>query len=91
VFYDPKSKYIWALAFDRKGDLLVATGDPGEIHRVAPDGKGRAFFKSDETHVRSMTIDAGGNAIVGTDPGGLVVRVSRPARVSCSTRRPSGK
>jgi hypothetical protein len=34
------------------------------------------FFKSDETHVRSMTIDASGNAIVGTEPGGLVMRVS---------------
>ena len=28
VFYDPKTKYIWALAFDGQGDLLVATGDP---------------------------------------------------------------
>ena len=34
------------------------------------------FFKSDETHVRSMTVDASDNAIVGTEPGGLVVRVS---------------
>src|ERR1039457_7252558 len=73
---DPKSKYIWAREVDSQGNLLVATGDPGEIHRVAPDGKGRVFFKSDETHVRSMTIDASDNEIVGTDPGGLVVRVS---------------
>src|ERR1700678_531590 len=27
VFYDPKAKYIWALAFNKAGDLLVATGD----------------------------------------------------------------
>ena len=43
---------------------------------MTPDGKGKAFFKSDETHVRSMTLDAQDNLIVGTEPGGLVMRVS---------------
>jgi sugar lactone lactonase YvrE len=80
VFYDPKAKYIWALAFNRQGDLLVATGGlpngQGEIHKVSPDGKGSVFFKTDETHVRSMAIDANDNLIAGTEPGGLVLRVS---------------
>ena len=34
------------------------------------------FFKTDETHVRSMAVDGKDNLIVGTDPGGLVLRVS---------------
>jgi sugar lactone lactonase YvrE len=79
VFYDPKAKYIWAMAFDNQGDLLVATGGApgaGEIHKVTPDGKGAVFFKSDETHVRSLTLDANGNLIAGTEPGGLVMRIS---------------
>jgi hypothetical protein len=76
VFYDPKAKYIWALAFDKAGDLLVATGDPGAVHRVHPDGRGSVLYQTDETHVRSMAVDAAGNVILGTDPGGLVVRVS---------------
>ena len=38
VFYDPKTKYIWSLAFGRNGDLFVATGDQGEIHKVTPAG-----------------------------------------------------
>ncbi len=76
VFYDPKTKYIWALAFDGKGNLFVATGDEGEIHRVTPDGKGSVFFKSEETHVRSMAFDGPGNLIVGTEPNGLVLRIS---------------
>ena len=75
VFYDPKQKYIWAMAFGRNGDLYIATGDAGEIHRVTPDGKGSVFFKSEETHARSMTIDAKDNLIVGTEPGGLVMRI----------------
>ena len=40
VFFDPKAKYIWGLAFDSHGDLFVATGDRGEIYKVAPSGKG---------------------------------------------------
>ncbi|HXM42408.1 MAG TPA: hypothetical protein VN924_14235 [Bryobacteraceae bacterium] len=76
VFYDPKAKYIWALTFDKTGDLLVATGDPGAVHRVHPDGSGGVLYQTDETHVRSMAVDSAGNVILGTDPGGLVVRVS---------------
>src|ERR1017187_7925150 len=80
VFYDPKAKYIWALAFNGKGDLLVATGGlpngQGEIHKVPPDGKGAVFFKTDEPHVRSMAVEANDSLIVGTEPGGLVMRIS---------------
>lgn len=75
VFYDPKAKYIWALAFNAAGDLFIATGDKGEIHRVTPNGRGSVFFKGDETHIRSLAIDAQGNLIAGTEPGGLILRV----------------
>ena len=60
VFYDPKTKYIWALAFAKNGDLYVATGDRGEIHRVTPAGVGSVFFRTEEAHARSMTMDCGG-------------------------------
>jgi len=76
VFYDPHEKYIWAMAFDSKGNLFVATGDQGEIHRVSPDGKGSVFFKTEETHARSLTVDSRDNVIAGTEPGGLILRVS---------------
>jgi hypothetical protein len=76
VFYDPKQKYIWALEFSRSGDLFVATGDQGEIHRVTPAGAGSVFFKTEETHARSLAIDPNGNLIVGTDPSGLILRIT---------------
>ncbi len=75
VFYDPKQKYIWAMVFAPSGDLYIATGDAGEIHRVTPDGKGTVFFKSEETHARSLALDGKGNLIAGTEPGGLVLRI----------------
>ncbi len=34
------------------------------------------YFDSGETHVRSIAIDASDNLIVGTDPGGLIMRIS---------------
>ena len=76
VFYDPKAKYIWAMAFSKTGDLFVATGDQGEIHRVTPAGAGSVFFRTEETHARSLAMDANDNLIVGTDPSGLILRVT---------------
>ena len=76
LFYDPKAKYIWAMAFNSKGDLIIATGDRGESHRVPADGRGSVLFKSEDANIRSMAIDASDNIIAGTEPGGLVLRVS---------------
>ncbi len=53
LFFDPKCKYVWAMAFDHSGNLFVATGDSGLIYRVTPDGKGSKFFDTEETHARS--------------------------------------
>jgi hypothetical protein len=76
MVYDPQAKYIWGMVFAPSGDLFIATGDKGEVHRVTPDGKGSVFFRTEETHARSITVDQQGNVIVGTEPGGLILRIS---------------
>jgi sugar lactone lactonase YvrE len=76
VFFDPKTKYIWALALDRQGRLYVGTGDRGEIFRVDRSGNGSLFFKSDEAQIRALDFDNSGNLIAGTDGSGLVYRIS---------------
>src|SRR5205809_2718107 len=75
-FFDPHTKYIWSLVFDKQGRLLVGTGDKGVIFRVTPDGKGAPFYDTDETHVVSMAIDRDGNIIAGGDPKGYGYRIS---------------
>src|ERR1051325_6082566 len=75
-FFDPKTKYIWSLVFDKQGRLLVGTGDKGVIYRVTPDGKGAPFYDTDETHIISMTIDKDGNLIAGGDPKGYIYRIA---------------
>ena len=76
IFYDPKTKYIWCMAFAKSGDLFVGTGEGGEVHRVTAAGAGSVFYRTEEAHARSMTVDANDNVIVGTDPGGLILRIS---------------
>src|SRR5438876_1701013 len=76
VFFDPKTKYIWSLVFDKQGRLLVGTGDKGVIYRVMPDGTGAPFYSTDETHIISMAMDRDGNVIAGGDPKGYIYRIS---------------
>lgn len=76
VFYEPKAKYIWALAFNQAGELFVATGDEGAIHKVSATGQGAVFYKAGQTHVRSIAVDQKQNLIAGTEPGGYIVSVS---------------
>jgi hypothetical protein len=75
-FFDPKTKYIWDLAFDDQGRLYIATGDNGEIFRVDKAGQGSVYFKSDEAHIRVLAMDPKGNLIAGSDGSGLVYRIS---------------
>ena len=76
VFFDPHTKYIWDLAVDAQDQLYIATGDRGEIYRVARNGVGNLFFKSDEAHIRVLAFDPKGNLIAGSDGSGLVYRIS---------------
>jgi sugar lactone lactonase YvrE len=76
LFFDPKTKYIWALALDRRGQLYVGTGDRGEIFRVDRNGNGALFFQSDEAQIRALDFDNSGNLIAGTDGSGLIYRIS---------------
>ncbi len=76
VVFDPKTKYIWALALDRQGQLYIGTGDRGEIFRIDRNGNGSLFFKSDEAQIRALAFDNRGNLIAGTDGSGLIYRIS---------------
>ena len=76
IYFEPGTKYIWALALDKAHNLYVATGDHGEIYRVTPKGEHSIFFKSDETHIRVLAFDSHDNLIAGSDGSGLIYRIS---------------
>ena len=72
-----KPKYIWAMQFDRKGRLYLATGAPGAVYRVdlKAAAKPELFFASDEPHIRSMIFAPNGDLLAGSDGSGLVYRI----------------
>ncbi|MDD2710146.1 MAG: hypothetical protein PHV34_19355 [Verrucomicrobiae bacterium] len=75
VFFEPKEKYIWALAWDEAGKCLyVATGDKGKLYKLDRDGRGGIFYDSDEPHLRCLLLDERKRLWVGSDGGGQVFR-----------------
>ncbi|HEV2882477.1 MAG TPA: hypothetical protein VGX24_14455 [Pyrinomonadaceae bacterium] len=78
-YFDPPDKYIWSLAVLSDGALAVGTGDTGKLYRVRAAGAkpdDSLLIDVNETHVISLVVDKAGQLIAGTDPGGLVLRVS---------------
>jgi len=79
VYFDPADKYIWALAFLSDGSLAIGTGDNGKLYRVRAAGakpESSLLINTNQTHVISLAVTAQGDLIAGTDPGGLVLRIS---------------
>src|SRR6476620_185755 len=79
VFFDPADKYIWSLAVLNDGSLAVGTGDNGKLYRVRAAGakpESSLLIATNQTHVISLAVTPQGDLIAGTDPGGLVLRIS---------------
>ena len=79
VYFAPPDKYIWALDFLLDGSLAVGTGDNGKLYRVRAAGakpESSLLINTNQTHVISLAVTAQGDLIAGTDPGGLVLRIS---------------
>ena len=89
----PRDKYIWALAFDRQGRLLVATGAEG-TH--PPRGHGRArrevLLTSPETpHHRAGRRRRRATSTRAARPAASSIASTPRGRCSCSTTRPSAR
>jgi len=79
VFFDPEDTYIWSLAVH--GDtLFVGTGAKGRIYRVDKTGRGQVLIDTKETNIMALVVDPTGAVIAGTDPGGLVLKVTPQGR-----------
>ena len=79
VYFDPPDKYIWSLALLQDGALAVGTGDSGKLYRINAAGakpESSLLISTNQTHVISLAVTAQGDLIAGTDPGGLVLRIS---------------
>ena len=73
------SRYVWDLALDRKGRLLVAAGAPARVLRVAGDEVDTLFQGRTGDHVRALAA-AGSRWYAGTSVSGSEEDSSPPAR-----------
>ncbi len=83
VYFDPTDKYIWSLATLSDGSLAVGTGDNGKLYRVRSAGataESSLLIATNQTHVMSLALTGQGDLIAGTDPGGLVLRISQDGK-----------
>ncbi len=79
VFFDPEDTYIWSLAF-HQGTLFVGTGAKGRIYRVDRAGRGQVLVDTKETNIMALLVDSTGAVIAGTDPSGLILKVTPEGR-----------
>ncbi len=75
-YFAPKTKYIWALKFAPDGALYVGAGDDGKIFRVTAAGRGEVYYETGQSHVTCLAQDAAGNLLAGTEPNGILYRIS---------------
>lgn len=79
VYFEPKQKYIWALALLPDGSLAVGTGEKANIYLVRQpksDPEKSIFFKTNVSHIMCLAVDGNGNLYAGTDPEGLLIKIS---------------
>lgn len=78
-----KPKYLWALAQEPGGKLLVATGAPAAIYRVNPanaSAKPELLFRSGDQHIRSLAVAPDGTVYAGSDGAGIIYRIAPNGR-----------
>lgn len=76
LYFDPRSKYVWALAFGPDNALYVAAGDPAKIHRVTAAGQGEVYYDTQQSHVTALAFDGQGRLLAGTEPNGILYRIT---------------
>src|SRR5678815_2212687 len=79
VYFDPSDKYTLSLAVMNDASLAVGAGDSGKIYRVRTAGakpESSLLVSTNQTHVISLAVTPQGDLLAGTDPGGLVLRIS---------------
>ena len=73
-----KPKYLWSVAVERNGDVLIAAGAPATLYRLSskPGSKPQVLFKSGDQHLRTLLLAPDGTIYIGSDGAGIVYRIA---------------
>lgn len=77
----PEASYVWSIVWAKNG-LFAAVGPEGRVVRIEPSGATSVYFKSEETHIVSVSVDAKGDILAGGGSKGILYRVTGPGRAS---------
>ena len=77
AIYTSPSSFIWSIAADKDGVVYAATGAPGRVYRITPDGKSSIVFEPKELQVQSIALGQDGAVYAATSPDGKVYRITR--------------
>jgi hypothetical protein len=75
-YFAPKTRYIWSLVTAPNGVLYVGTGDQGKVFRVEAGGTGELYYETGQSHITGLAIDSQGRLLAGSEPNGLLYRVT---------------
>ena len=73
IYGTVEARYIWDLALDGSGRVLVATGDPALLVRLDGEGPGRVLYRAEaESHLTCLLPHPDGGVLAGSDGQGRV-------------------
>src|SRR5439155_24019917 len=58
------------------GARYVGTGDQGKVFRVTGPGTGEVWYETGQSHVTGLAVDPAGRLLAGTEPNGILYRIS---------------
>jgi len=76
IFARTETNYIWDMTQESDGNILVATGLPGQILRIGQDGTILNKFELKADHVRKLLIDQQKNIWIGTASPGRIYQLT---------------
>jgi sugar lactone lactonase YvrE len=86
AIYTTPSTYIWSIAADAQGNAYAATGAPGRVYRITPQGQATVIFQPQELQVQSLLVDPKGTVYAATSPDGKVYKIERKAAAPKDTK-----
>lgn len=85
------TKYIFAIALDKSGDIYLGTGPKGKVYRLDPLGRQpQLIYTSTDKNILSLAVKQDGFLYAGSDTRGLVYRID-PRTKTAAVLYDSGK
>lgn len=76
-FTDLDAAFVWDLAEDKAGNLLVATGEEGAVYQVTPQGKSRIVYQDKkDSQILCLAVAPDGTVYAGAGPTGKIIRIA---------------